>query len=317
MAAIVGIPVWLIVILAALILYACVAFRRGRWVRGIALGGLIAVGGIILMSWSEIRVHQPSRLQIADQTFHAVPHSQAIEKYHDRGRRVAPAAISPGEAASLEALWDQLHQVRIDLSEEATPVAESDGPDAAVESAVEAPERPAWVDRPAQRVGEVYQQKLSAGPWEEVADCHRELEAKLRVAVAQRIEQLAGKLEGKSRVSVPPLEKMGFGIHDVIRDLCSEEFVETITTESFADMKQVHVLMEFTPDDDQRLLEGWQGYRRRDRLAAVSLVGLLAVGVIGLAYGLLCIDTWTRGYYTKRLLLGVPAAIIMFVILIS
>jgi hypothetical protein len=34
------------------------------------------------------------------------------------------------------------------------------------------------------------------------------------------------------------------------------------------------------------------------------------LGLLGLIYGLLKVDTWTRGYYTKRLFLGVPAAII-------
>ena len=33
------------------------------------------------------------------------------------------------------------------------------------------------------------------------------------------------------------------------------------------------------------------------------------------SYGLLKVDTWTKGYYTKRLFLGVPAAIIGFVAL--
>ena len=34
------------------------------------------------------------------------------------------------------------------------------------------------------------------------------------------------------------------------------------------------------------------------------------LGLIGLVFGLLKVDTWTKGYYTKRLFLGVPAAII-------
>jgi hypothetical protein len=36
----------------------------------------------------------------------------------------------------------------------------------------------------------------------------------------------------------------------------------------------------------------------------------LVVGGLALAYGLLKVDTWTRGYYSKRLFVGVPAAII-------
>ena len=40
-------------------------------------------------------------------------------------------------------------------------------------------------------------------------------------------------------------------------------------------------------------------------VGAGSILGLLT-----LVFALLKIDTWTKGYYTKRLFLGVPAAII-------
>ncbi len=48
--------------------------------------------------------------------------------------------------------------------------------------------------------------------------------------------------------------------------------------------------------------------------------GLLAAAVLGLlgaVYGLLKIDTWTKGYYTKRLFLGVPAVIMAIIGLIA
>jgi hypothetical protein len=40
-------------------------------------------------------------------------------------------------------------------------------------------------------------------------------------------------------------------------------------------------------------------------VGATSVIGLL-----GFVFGLLKIDTWTKGYYTKRLFIGVPAMII-------
>ena len=79
--------------------------------------------------------------------------------------------------------------------------------------------------------------------------------------------------------------------------------------------------MEFSASDDALLLDRWETYmegfeerRRTDRLAGVALASSMVVAVLGLAYGLLRIDTWTRGYYTKRLLLGVPAAILVVVV---
>jgi hypothetical protein len=55
----------------------------------------------------------------------------------------------------------------------------------------------------------------------------------------------------------------------------------------------------------------WDELRREGRFAAVGAGAGSVLGLIGLAFGLLKVDTWTKGYYTKRLFLGVPAAIIM------
>jgi len=45
-------------------------------------------------------------------------------------------------------------------------------------------------------------------------------------------------------------------------------------------------------------------------MAAVSIYSGGVLGLLGLVFGLLKVDTWTRGYYSKPLFLGVPAAII-------
>ena len=50
--------------------------------------------------------------------------------------------------------------------------------------------------------------------------------------------------------------------------------------------------------------------RRSERFAVVGAGAGSVLGLVGLALGLLKVDTWTKGYYSKRLFLGVPAAII-------
>ena len=74
-------------------------------------------------------------------------------------------------------------------------------------------------------------------------------------------------------------------------------------------MKQVHVLMEFTPHREH-LLESWQNYLRRYRLTSVAQSRAVSWPLWPSSIGMLQFDTWTRGYYTQRLLWGVPAAII-------
>ena len=102
---------------------------------------------------------------------------------------------------------------------------------------------------------------------------------------------------------------MGVGIDYIRREIAKDEYVETVER-SFGPMKRLHTLVEFTPSVDRELRERWEAHEREERLMAVGGVGGLAVSAVGLAYGLLKIDTWTKGYYTKRLFLGVPAAII-------
>ena len=264
--------------------------------------GLLVVLGVLALFISN------QRAQIAQVA--AVEAKAVAAAETERSLRKA----SVDNASELDQWWEELHRVKIDLTDET-------GADAAeVESSGDQkdgePERPDWVDAPAKRVGSVYRKKLKAGPWPELSDCYRELEEKLRVATAQRIELLAGGVVGESHVVMPSLQRMGVGMDYVIRELCAEEYVETVQSESFEEMKNVHVLMEITPEDDARLLQHWVDYSRRHRLAAVSVGAGSILGVLALAYGLLSLDTWTRGYYSKRLLLGVPAAIIIIAVLL-
>ena len=54
----------------------------------------------------------------------------------------------------------------------------------------------------------------------------------------------------------------------------------------------------------------WGDFERESRLTAIGLLSGSVLGMIGLVFGLLKVDTATKGYYSKRLFLGVPAAII-------
>jgi hypothetical protein len=60
---------------------------------------------------------------------------------------------------------------------------------------------------------------------------------------------------------------------------------------------------------DQQLLRRWEELRRGERFAVVGAGAGSVLGLLGIAFGLLKADTATKGYYTKRLFLGVPTAI--------
>jgi hypothetical protein len=109
---------------------------------------------------------------------------------------------------------------------------------------------------------------------------------------------------------------MGVTDDYIKRELCPEEpYIETVES-SVGDMLRAHMLLEFQERQDEVLLDHWRAYARRSNVIGIAVLGGCVVLGLALIYGLLKIDTWTRGYYTKRLFLGVPAAIIaLFVFL--
>jgi len=107
------------------------------------------------------------------------------------------------------------------------------------------------------------------------------------------------------------LADMGIGIDFVRREMVPEnrEYYESIEHD-FGTMKRLYTMLEFRPNVDKELLRRWDELRRGERFAVVGAGASSVLGLLGLAFGLLKVDTWTKGYYSKRLFLGVPAAII-------
>ena len=113
------------------------------------------------------------------------------------------------------------------------------------------------------------------------------------------------------------LRNMGIDIDYVRREIVakdpknneSREFVESVER-SVGPMKKLFLQIEFTPAIDRELRRHWDARARTERFATVGVGAGSILGLLGLIFGLLKIDTWTKGYYTKRLFIGVPAAII-------
>jgi hypothetical protein len=123
------------------------------------------------------------------------------------------------------------------------------------------------------------------------------------------VVELTRQANSGQHVHVPELQRLGID-PAYMAELCSQgEWVETIST-SVGPMKRVHTLVEFTPPQDQLLLDRWLRFARFQSMELVAGMSSLVVAGLALVYGLLKVDTWTRGYYTKRLFIGVPATII-------
>lgn len=212
-------------------------------------------------------------------------------------------------------------------------------------------EPPAWVDDPPKRVGNTWREVVVTGEYATKEECDRAADVLLLLSVYRHLLQLTGEpdsLSGQwrpdlsihgSRVMVDGeylladqgrlvlegnpysarlqrLNDFGIGIDFVRREIAQDEYLQTVDR-SFGPMLNLHTLIEFTPSVDAELRRRWNEYRRDERLFAVGAGAGSVLGVIGLVFGLLKVDTWTKGYYSKRLFLGVPAAIIGVLALLS
>jgi hypothetical protein len=171
-------------------------------------------------------------------------------------------------------------------------------------------ERPAWLDQPPKLVGNTRRVVVSTDPYSTVEECHAALRDKLRGVVQARVDELARAANGGHYAHTPGLDSMGINIEYILSELCPEDdYIETINA-SFGEMKVAHALVEFNEPQDRLLLDRWRAFARVQSIEIVAAVAAIVVAGLAFVYGLLKVDTWTRGYYTKRLFLGVPAAII-------
>ena len=204
-----------------------------------------------------------------------------------------------GASAANAQLWDRLTAARINLDDE---------PETKPSGEAVAEDRPAWVDKPPKRVGEVYRAVVASDPFSTADECFEQLEKRFPTEVQKRLAKLVSTAE-RSLVGSMSLESMGVSLDYIMREICREQYTEVLES-SVGAMRRVYVLMEFTPAIESHLIESWQNGRRRGRLVSVAQVAGCVLASLALLYGTLQFDTWTRGYYTRRLLWGVPAAII-------
>lgn len=217
---------------------------------------------------------------------------------------------------TLDALWDQITKSRIKLdADDSAPLADPKDEVAkeAIKKSFGLDEQgqlpPSWVIHPPKRVGKVLRESVTSDPFVTQAECRRQLEEEqLPQVVARQISHLASARLGHAVKIDDPLS-VGVGLDYIFREICRDEFTTTIET-SVGEMKKVHVLVEFNPTVDQYLLDSWLRQERHQRLA--SFAKLFAMSITGLAavYGLLRFDTWSKGYYSKQLLVGGVLAII-------
>jgi hypothetical protein len=202
--------------------------------------------------------------------------------------------------------------------------------------------RPPWVDDPPKRVGNTQREVVIVGDYQTEDECYKFTDIYLLLETHDRLMQLNGTptIAGHPRSSLSLVDEnltadggslmdggspivhrlnqlalAGIGIDYIRRNIAQDEYLETVQR-SVGPMKKLYTLIEFTPTVDRELMARWDTYRRQERFAVIGGGAASVLGLLGIAWGLMKADTMTKGYYTKRLFLGVPAVIIGVLLLL-
>ena len=213
--------------------------------------------------------------------------------------------------------------------------------------------RPAWVDELPKRTGNIRREVIATDPYATMDECYQAADVYLLLKTYQRMQELAGKpytdstlpsltfengqiiADGKiisygrqnpywADERIRALANMGIGTDYIRREIVAKdpkdnearEYVETVPV-SFGTMKKLYLQIEFTQAVDRDLQQHWDARQRTERFAIVGGGAGALLSLLGMVFALLKIDTWTKGYYTKRLFIGVPAAIIAGFLLLA
>jgi outer membrane biosynthesis protein TonB len=208
--------------------------------------------------------------------------------------------------------------------------------------------RPTWIDQPPRRARDNPREVIATDEYESVDECYQAADIYLMLKTYQRIQQLAGRpytdgtlpnLEFRSGgvitgnglvLSYGPsfpgwadprlraLSDMGVNIKYIREKIVAAdpkdknepcEYIETVDR-TLGPMKKLYMQIEFSSAVDRDLRAAWDNYQRSQRFWMFGAGATSVLGLLGFVFGLLKLDTWTKGYYTKRLFIGVPAAII-------
>ena len=278
-----------------------VAFKHGGTAAGLSLLALpLAAYGLVGISSREVNSEMPVVVAVGEDEWH--PHQvidlSASEDSHS-AEATEPTETEPTETDLFSDGEEHVAHDEAHAPEEPVATADSDA-DAS---------RPDWIDTPQKRVGNVYRRVMQSGPYVTATECQDDMDERLRSAVLTYARELVAA-ESRGRSMVPSLDRIGVSIQDIREEFVADEYYETVSSSVSDDMKQLFLLLEVDQRDNDYLLTKWRSYERQFRVAGVAGAAGGVLALLAGVLGLVKLDTYTKGYYTKRLFIGVPLAII-------
>jgi hypothetical protein len=206
--------------------------------------------------------------------------------------------------------------------------------------------RPTWTSEPLKRTGNTRREVVKTEAYAATDECYRAADVYLWIKTYNYVRDLQGLpyqdgelpsvsfpngmiyadgqpfATGKSNpawIDSRPnyLKSLGISIDFIRRELVAKdpknknetrEYLEMVES-SVGRMQQLYVQMEFTPATDSEIKKMLEAATRRGRFGMVGVGAGSVLGLLSMVWGLLKLDTVTKGYYSKWLFLGIPATL--------
>ena len=196
------------------------------------------------------------------------------------------------------------------------------------------PQEPSeWINQASAWVGDkndtgrFYRETIVSDPMTTIEDCEQQLNQKMMVAVGRFVDTNFDEEGSRDRPS--QLLRLAQDLRltpGMIRaEIVGDTFVEDYDSIRLGrTMKRVHMRLHFdqaVQEDLQRRLQEFEAQKEArwamDNLIAVCLITLAVLAVLGVVYALLQFDTATKGYYTKRMLVGGAVVAVLLAIFVA
>src|SRR5690606_20438502 len=123
---------------------------------------------------------------------------------------------------------------------------------------------------------------------------YERVQPKIAATVRDYLSEVLAE-EGHARVEIPDLKALGITPRWIRENVVTDEYYQTTETSVASGMQTVVVRLEFTPRTTGALVEAWQVNARQDRVSTVGLVASSLLATMGGLWGLIKLDTATRG----------------------
>lgn len=332
-----GLPLMLLVCVAVVFM----AFKHGGTTVGFTVLALpLLLAGFSMLAYTNVRAPQPavplssaspSRWEpefaaenLADQLFidaqHRLPYPNPVVEVPAEDSSTPTTPLPPEKPAEVVASTSEESKTEESGDTDAEAAAAET---LAVSNDLVQPSEPTtadnklpeWVKNPEKSVPHVYR-RLIESDWRDSADtCQRHNAIKIEQAVHEYVQELAN--EHTYGAYVPSLAELGVTPRYIREQILKEHHYASRDFAHQSGMVNLYQQLEFDSRVSEDLASRWRTYARQQNVAGIAVVSGSVLAALAGVLGLIKLDTYTKGFYTKRLFIGVPAAIIGFIMLVD